>query len=112
DLIAIDFRRAKRMGPQRLEIGTEQETGRVAGALPAVVQGLLAQAVPTQSQDARLGIPDGEGEHADAALHRGPDAPRRETRQQRLGIRMPAPALAAARCQAGLLEVAAPGQTG
>ena len=60
---------------------------------PAVIERLLAKAVPRQDEFTVLPIPQREGKHACRLLQRCPHPPRRDRRQQHLGVRMPLPGL-------------------
>src|SRR5690554_4762942 len=93
------------MPHQRLELGAEQQRAasrhrtviavlalRETTALSeSIVERLLAEAIPRQSQRALLPIPQRDGKHPHAALERRLDPPGAKRRQQRLRIRMPAP---------------------
>ncbi|KAG1401113.1 hypothetical protein G6F59_013085 [Rhizopus arrhizus] len=70
------------MLPQRLQFGTEHQ--RAAG--PAVVQRLLADTVTGQPQALFLPVPQGDREHAVAALQGVFDAPLQDRCQQDFGV--------------------------
>ncbi|KAG1360428.1 hypothetical protein G6F61_014412 [Rhizopus arrhizus] len=70
------------MLPQRLQFGTAHQ--RAAG--PAVVQRLLADTVTGQPQALFLPVPQGDREHAVAALQGVFDAPLQDRCQQDFGV--------------------------
>ena len=58
---------------------------------PAVIEWLLPQPVPCQFEFACLPVPQRQGEHAGSPPQGLCEAPARNSRQQRLGIRMATP---------------------
>ena len=80
--VAIDLAAERRVRAQRLELGTEQE--RVAE--PAVVEGLLAEAVAHEVEATFLAVPQREGEHAVEAGQRVGQAPLVDRFDQHLGV--------------------------
>ena len=74
------------MGPQRLQLGSEEERR----ADPAVVERLLAHSIPHEVEPPLETVPQGEGEHPDQSLDGTLEPPVLDGRHERLRIRPPA----------------------
>ena len=80
---AIDLGAEIAMRAERLEFGAEEE--RRSG--PAVIERLFSEAVAGEREAAFLPVPEGEGEHADAALDRRGEPPRFDGGEDHFGVR-------------------------
>ena len=88
--VAIDVCPGVGVRPKCLQFAAEQE----GLPDPPVVEGLFSEAITDEMEQACLAVPEGKGELAGHALHRGHDAPGDEGRKHHLGVGVTAKGLA------------------